>query len=872
MLTRWGWGPSPAATVCTLVVCGLAAMICGVAAGPALAAGGDESTAFQADPAHDGALTGMQLATPLSERWSYQFADNVSFPIVADGSVYVVGIPPGSFDPELVALNQATGAIRWTHDFGDTFPVVGLTYDAGRLFAVDEAGTTGTMTAFDAANGSTDWTYTLPYQWGFYQQPIAHDGVVYYIAAGDDGTLYAVSESGGDLLWTDGLWSDGPFALDDGGIYVDTGTDQYAIDAATGGLRWEDSPWATANDVPVAAAGDVFFRDTTPGVFSANDGTAQGPLTATQAPAVAGGVAYVLNHGSLDAFADNGLGAAVWSAPFTGDGSLDTAPLLIGDTVWVGSSSGELYAVDDQTGDLAWSTQTGGAIPGPVEGSVVDGDSGLGAGDDSLVVNSGTNLIDYVSAGGDAAPASQNPPSIEGLADPGQQLAADVGSWSNMPQGFAYQWLRCDTSGEDCAQIAGATAATYAVTTQDEQSDLEVQVAASGDGMQSAPVVSAPVSVQTPPIPAALTPPSIIGSGYAGDPQTAAAGSWTGAPTAFTYQWQECDASGSNCAPISGATSPSYTPAASDIGCTFTVTVTAGGAGGTGEPATSGPIGPIKTPVDMTPPASTQCGTAASTGPIYPKPGPELAAAVAPPSLTGAPVVGTLITAYPGHWVGTAPVTYAYQWMRCQGSCTPVPGASGFQYRVTTADEGYALEFVVTVIDPAGSVVATAGPTAAVPVPPTTGQSSSAADPSAAPATSGSNAPAQANSGGQPPAQTTVAGADAALVRRAVALPGTVTTMRTGRTAPLTVAAPVAGRLTLEWFWSPGGSRRRRLIASVRLRFGRAGKRSLSLRLTAGGRRDLHQARGGAAILAVAEFVPVRGRTVTARREFRLAG
>ncbi len=63
-------------------------------------------------------------------------------------------------------------------------------------------------------------------------------------------------------------------------------------------------------------------------------------------------------------------------------------------------------------------------------------------------------------------------------------------------------------------------------------------------------------------------------------------GVWTNRPTSYAYQWQDCDGSGGNCANISGATSSSYTLAASDVGHTIRVVVTASNRAGS-TPATS---------------------------------------------------------------------------------------------------------------------------------------------------------------------------------------------------------------------------------------------------------------------------------------------
>ena len=69
-------------------------------------------------------------------------------------------------------------------------------------------------------------------------------------------------------------------------------------------------------------------------------------------------------------------------------------------------------------------------------------------------------------------------------------------------------------------------------------------------------------------------------------PLTADNGSWNGSPTAYAYQWQRCDTSGASCNPIGGATAPTYTPLAGDVGKTLRVVVTATNASGS-TPASS---------------------------------------------------------------------------------------------------------------------------------------------------------------------------------------------------------------------------------------------------------------------------------------------
>ncbi len=82
-----------------------------------------------------------------------------------------------------------------------------------------------------------------------------------------------------------------------------------------------------------------------------------------------------------------------------------------------------------------------------------------------------------------AAPPPQVPgntalPAVTGTAQVGQTLSGSTGSWSNSPTSYARQWARCDSGGANCADIGGATAATYLLVAADQGSTFRVRVTA----------------------------------------------------------------------------------------------------------------------------------------------------------------------------------------------------------------------------------------------------------------------------------------------------------------------------------------------------------------------------------------------------------
>jgi hypothetical protein len=85
--------------------------------------------------------------------------------------------------------------------------------------------------------------------------------------------------------------------------------------------------------------------------------------------------------------------------------------------------------------------------------------------------------------------------------------------------------------------------------------------------------------------------PVISGTPSEGHDLTATTGSWSGSPTSFVYQWQDCDSSGTSCKNV-GTNSASYALTAADVGSRVRVLVTASNAGGSAS-ATSGPTASV---------------------------------------------------------------------------------------------------------------------------------------------------------------------------------------------------------------------------------------------------------------------------------------
>jgi outer membrane protein assembly factor BamB len=332
---------------------------------------------------------------PLSGRWTHTFAGPVSYPLIADGKVFVtVADNGGSYGTNLYALDQATGAVLWSQPVSGTYFWSNAAYDGGQVFVLNYD---GLLRAYDAGTGTLNWSSQLPGQYAFSSPPTADNGVVYAGGAGSGGTLYAVSESNGSVLWTQ------PVANGDNSSPTLSATTVfvsyacglvYAFDRTSGQQDWfSNGPCeGGGGKTTVYHSGLVYARDPIAGnkILDAGTGVQDGTFQAGPAPAFAGKTGVFLNSGTLAAIVGT---KTLWT--FTGDGGLDTAPIIVGSTVYEGSSSGMLYGVNIKTGLVVWSTNVGSGIPAPDEQSVSQPLTGLGAGQGLLVVPSGDLLSAY---------------------------------------------------------------------------------------------------------------------------------------------------------------------------------------------------------------------------------------------------------------------------------------------------------------------------------------------------------------------------------------------------------------------------------------------------------------------------------------------
>jgi hypothetical protein len=283
-------------------------------------------------------------------------------------------------------------------------------------------------------------------------------------------------------------------------------------------------------------------------------------------------------------------------------------------------------------------------------------------------------------------PVVSTPPSISGSMVVGTTVLLDLGEWTGEPS-FAIAWLRCDrphatvytTVPADCVVIRGSNSVSYTLVGVDAGKYISAQVAGNTPygftlaGAPSTQEVAGGVSV-----PRNIVPPALSGAPLVATTLVLEPGEWTGSPT-LAIAWLRCDnrqlavyqTVPPGCTPIPGANATTYLVTRADTGKYLTAQVAGNGPAGfslAGAISTDAIISDVVKPVNMT-----------------------------PPTVSGAPSVGSVWTVDRGTWFGIP--TFAIAWLRCAdpqtvvyttvpAGCTPIAGATGATYVTVQADVG----------------------------------------------------------------------------------------------------------------------------------------------------------------------------------------
>ena len=345
---------------------------------------------FRENPAHTGIYDAVGVPNYSGVRWQFKTHGRVySSPAIANGVLYI-----GSTDHNLYALNLQDGTLKWKFKTGsavNSSPAVsgGLVYFGsydGNFYAVDAA--TGQQKwKFQTAgekrfaakhlHGVQPATESAPDPFDFYlSSPVVWQGAVFF--GSGDGNVYALDAASGEVKWkfpTGDVVHASP-AIAGGTLFVGSwDTYFYALDANTGRLKWrfktgEDDNIHNQTGIQSSAIvsdGMVYFgcRDANLYALDAATGEKRFALNnkgswVIASPAVYQGRLYFTTSDSgLFHAVDARTGAEIYTLKFLWP--MFSSPAIAGNTLYIGSHEGKLLAIDLAAQKPAWVFQTDGS-------------------------------------------------------------------------------------------------------------------------------------------------------------------------------------------------------------------------------------------------------------------------------------------------------------------------------------------------------------------------------------------------------------------------------------------------------------------------------------------------------------------------------
>lgn len=346
---------------------------------------------FRGNPQHTGVYSGPAVSKFTKIKWQFHTKGQVfSSPAVADGYLYV-----GSSDHSLYAIDAATGSLKWkfkTDGRITSSPAVsaGVVYFGSfdsNFYAVDAASgqlkwkfkTAGERRyAATHLHGAEPAAETMPDPFDFYlSSPVVANGAVYF--GSGDTNVYALDAATGNLKWkfkTGDVVHASP-AISDGTLFVGSWDSFfYALDVATGKEKWRfktgDDP-QIHNQVGIQSSaaiadGVVYFGCRDSKFYSVDAATGKQLWSFPNKGSWVIGSPAVLDGKVYFATSDSGLfhaldaksGATIFSLD-TNHWPMFSSPAIAGDILYIGTHEGKLLAIDLKTQKFGWNFQTDGS-------------------------------------------------------------------------------------------------------------------------------------------------------------------------------------------------------------------------------------------------------------------------------------------------------------------------------------------------------------------------------------------------------------------------------------------------------------------------------------------------------------------------------
>ena len=275
-------------------------------------------------------------------------------PAVSAGGVLYFG----SWNHEVTALDESTGAVKWKFTAGD---IINASPAVGPDGAVYVTCRDKNVYALDGKTGAKLWQFATAGRLA--TRPAVAGGMVYVGTSDKDRKVVALDAKTGAKKWEQATQTaaSSPAVGPGGLVYVSAGR-LYALDGATGAIKWSEDLNVLPAQAPTVSPAGTVYVGTADAKLLALDGTSGKTLwqfdtgDSMDYPVVLGPddtlyasarKLFALRTNGKERWERAGNGTA-WSAPAVGENGV----------LYTGYSDSKVYALDAATGGTKWAFAT----------------------------------------------------------------------------------------------------------------------------------------------------------------------------------------------------------------------------------------------------------------------------------------------------------------------------------------------------------------------------------------------------------------------------------------------------------------------------------------------------------------------------------
>lgn len=340
-----------------------------------------QTNMFRGEPSHQNAFSSTDKGIFGATGWKFDAGAPIRSTVVCSGDALFFGNANGTF----YALDKLSGKVKWTYTTDQAIHS-SAAIDNGLVYFSDNK---QTLYCLNTSNGKLVWKHdfesSLPYLWAFdyyYSSPTILGNSL--LIGAKDGYVYNINKSNGNTIWkfkTSGIVRNTP-AISQSVVYAgDSEGILYAIDLSTGKEQWQfhtmghglkngdylydrraiiSSPVVAGNKVLVGCRDGVLYAVTKANGKESWRMDHQDSWVISSVAVKDSIVVTGTSDGHFVQAIHLETGKELWK--YRTVSLVWSSPVIVNNTVYVGSDEGILYAFDIYTGTRLNSYQANGSI------------------------------------------------------------------------------------------------------------------------------------------------------------------------------------------------------------------------------------------------------------------------------------------------------------------------------------------------------------------------------------------------------------------------------------------------------------------------------------------------------------------------------